>query len=65
MAQLADPAPWGRSTAGATFLETLVADGLLAPNTDALRPVWIAPTPEEREPKPLSRYIMSLAWLHE
>ena len=65
MAQLADPAPWGRSTADAAVLETLVADGLLPPNTDESRPVWIAPTPEERDPKPPSRYVVSLAWLHE
>jgi len=65
MAQLADPAPWGRSTADAAFLETLVADGFLPPNTDASRPVWIDPTPAEREPQPPSGYVVSLVRLHE
>ena len=27
--------------------------------------MWIVPTPEEREPKPLSGYIVSLVRLHE
>ena len=65
MVQLADPAPWGRSTVRAAEMVALVADGLLPPNTDASRPAWIAPTPEERDPKPPSRYVLSLAWLHE
>ena len=60
MAPLADPAPWGWSTADEAFLKTLVADGVLPPNTDPSRPVWIAPTPAEREPKPPSGYIVSL-----
>jgi len=58
MAQLADPAPWGRSTTDSAFLETLVTDGFLPQNTDASRPVWIAPTPAEREPQPPSGYIV-------
>ena len=65
MAQLADPAPWGRSTVDAVVLESLVAKGLLLPNIDLSRPVWIAPTSEEREPKPPSGYVVSLARLHE
>jgi hypothetical protein len=65
MAQLAEPTPWGRSTADAAVLEMLVTDGLLPPNTDPSRPVWIVSTPEEREPKPPSGYVMSLARLHE
>ena len=65
MAQLADPVPWGKSTATVAFLETLVADGVLPPNTDSSLPVWIVPTSAEREPKPPSGYIVSLAWLHE
>ena len=65
MAQLADPAPWGKSTADTAFLETLVADGFLQPNTDASHPVWITPTPAEREPQPPSGYVVSLAQLHE
>ena len=50
MAQLANPVSWGRSTADAAFLETLVTDGVLPPNSDASRPVWITPTSVEREP---------------
>ena len=65
MAQLADPAPWGRSTTDVVFLETVVADGVLPPNSDASRPVWIAPTSAKREPQPPCGYIVSLARLHE
>jgi len=65
MAQLADPVPWGKSTSTVAFLETLFADGVLPPNTDPSRPVWIAPTSAEREPKPPSSYVVSLARLHE
>ena len=65
MAQLADPAPWGRSTTDTAFLELLVADGVLPPNTDLSRPEWIAPTPEEGEPQPPSIYVVHLARLHE
>ena len=65
MAQLADPVPWGKSTATMAFLETLVADGVLPPNTDLSRPVWIVPTSAKKEPKPPSGYIVSLARLHE
>ena len=64
MAQLADLAPWGRSTTDTAFLESLLADGFLPPNTDVSRPVWIAPTPAEREPQPPSSYVVSLAQLH-
>ena len=64
MAQLADLAPWGRSTTDTAFLESLFADGFLPPNTDVLRPVWIAPG-SEMEPKPPSGYVVSLARLHE
>jgi len=60
MAQYADPVSWGKSTADEAFLESLVAAGLLAPNTDSTRPVWIAPTSTELEPKPPSGYIISL-----
>ena len=46
-------------------MEALVDEGLLLLNTESSRPVWIAPRPEEREPKPLSGYIVSLVRLHE
>ena len=65
MAHLTDPASWGRSNADAAVLESLVAEGLLPPNTDPSQPVWIALTAEERGPKPPSGYIVSLARLHE
>ena len=65
MAQFAEPAPWGKSTATAAVLEALVNEGLLPPNTDQAPPVWIVLTPEEREPKPPSGYIVSLVRLHE
>ena len=64
MAQFTDPAPWGRSTVRAADLEALVADGLLPPNTDQSPLMWIVPRPEEREPKPPSGYVVSLARLH-
>jgi hypothetical protein len=62
--QLVDPVPWGRSTADQQYLESLVTTGLLPPNTDPARPVWIAPK-SETTPNPLSDYVVSLAWLHE
>ena len=65
MAQFAEPAPWGKSTATAAVLEALVNEGLLPPNTDQAPPVWIVPTLLEREPKPPSGYIVSLVRLHE
>ena len=65
MAQFAEPAPWGKSTATEPVLEALVDEGLLPPNTELSRPVWIAPRPEEREPKLSSGYIVSLVRLHE
>ena len=62
--QLVDPVPWGRSTADQQYLESLVATGLLAPNTDPALPVWIAPK-SEMTPNPPSGYVISLARLHE
>jgi len=62
--QLVDPVPWGWSTADQQYLESLVATGLLAPNTDPALPVWIAPK-SETTPNPLSGYVVSLARLHE
>ena len=62
MVQLADPVPWGRSTADTALQESLVADGILPPNTDPSRPVWIAPTSAEREPQPPSGYVVSLGF---
>ena len=44
------------------LLESLVADGVLPPNTDPSRPVWIAPTSAEREPQPSSGYVVSLGF---
>ena len=62
--QMVAPVPWGKSIAYRAFLETLVAAGLLPPNTDPARPVWIAPR-SETTPNPPSGYIVSLARLHE
>jgi len=62
--QLVDPVPWGWSTADRQHLESLVASGLLAPNTDPARPLWIAPR-SEATPNPPSSYVVSLARLHE
>ena len=62
--QLVDPVPWGWSTADRQHLESLVAVGLLAPNTDLARPVWIVPG-SATTPNPPSSYVVSLAWLHE
>ena len=56
--------PWGRSTADQQYLESLVATGLLAPNTDLGRSMWIAPK-SETAMNPPSGYVVSLAWLHE
>ena len=65
MAWYEEPAPWVKSIATTVALEALVDEGLLPPNTEPSRPVWIAPRPEEREPKPPSSYTMSLMRLHE
>jgi len=65
MVRYEEPAPWVKSTATTAALEALIAEGLLPPNTEPSRPVWIAPRPEEREPKPPSGYIVSLVRLHE
>ena len=46
------------------FLEALVTAGVLQPNTDPTRPVWIAPG-SETESMPPSGYVVSLARLHE
>ena len=56
--------PWGKSIIDPALLTSLVATGILPPNTDPARPVWIAPR-SEMTPNPLSGYIVSLAWLHE
>ena len=62
MVQLVDPIPWGRSVADKPFLEAIVAAGVLLPNTDPARPVWIAPGSSETEPNPLSYLqVISLA----
>ena len=42
-----------------------MAVGVLPPNTDPARPVWIAPKSTEMEPKPPSGYVVSLVRLHE
>jgi hypothetical protein len=65
MAQMVGLVPWGRSTADQAFLDSLVATGLLPPNSDPARPVWIAPASTEMDPKPPSGYVVSLARLHE
>ena len=65
MVQYEEPLPRGKSSATKAVLKGLVGDGLLPPNTDPSRPVWIAPMPEEREPQSPSGYVMSLARLHE
>ena len=65
MAQYEEPLPWGKSSATEAILKGLVDDGLLPPNTGPSRPVWIAPRPEESDPKPPSGYMVSLVRLHE
>jgi hypothetical protein len=65
MVKLVAPVPWGKSVAEKAFLESMVAVGILQPNTDPARPVWIAPGSTEMEPKPPSGYVVSLARLHE
>jgi hypothetical protein len=65
MAQYEEPLPWGKSSATEVVLQGLVNDGLLPPNTDLSRPVWIASRAEESDPKPPSGYMVSLVRLHE
>jgi hypothetical protein len=60
MVKLVDPVPWGRSVANKPFLEAMVAAGILPPNTDPARPVWIALGSMETQPKPPSGYVVSL-----
>ena len=65
MVQLIDPAPCGKSIADKAFLQSLVAVGVLPPNTDSVRPEWISLGSTETEPKPPDGYVVSLARLHE
>ena len=65
MVQYEEPLPWGKSPATEAVLKGLVDDGLLLPNTDPSRSVWVAPRAEEVVLKPPSGYIMSLVRLHE
>ena len=65
MAQCEEPLPWGKYSATKAVLKGLVINGLLPPNSDLSRPVWIALRVEESEPKPPSVYIVSLVRLHE
>ena len=60
-----EPLPWGKFSPTEAVLQALVDEGLLPPNTDPSRPVWIAPRPEESDPKPPSGYVVSLERLHE
>ena len=46
-------------------LEQLVADRLLPRISDSGAPAWIAPRPEETEPKAPQGYVMSFVRLHE
>ena len=62
--RMEDPAPWGRSTANAPYLEPLVAAGLLPAVTYPALPEWMAPG-SGTEPRPSSGYIVSLAQLYE
>ena len=55
MVQYEEPLPWVKSSATEAVLKGLVGDGLLPPNTDPSRPVWIAPRAEEVVPKPPER----------
>ena len=55
----------GKSVDDKAFLQSMVAVGILPPNTDPARPVWIAPGSTEMEPKPPIGYVVSLARLHE
>jgi hypothetical protein len=52
MAQIEEPLPWGKSSATEAALQGLVDEGLLLPNVDPSRPVWIPPRAEETELKP-------------
>ena len=60
MVQYEEPLPRGKSSATKAVLKELVGDGLLPPNTDPSRPVWIALWAEEVVPRPPSGYIVSL-----
>jgi hypothetical protein len=57
--------PWGKSIADPAFLESLVATGVLPPNTNPARPVWITPASTKTDPKPPTGYVVSLARLYE
>ena len=65
MTQYGEPLPWGKSSATEAVLRGLVDEGLLPPNTNPSRPVWIPLRAEESEPNPPSGYIVSLVRLHE
>ena len=65
MLDVQEPLPSGKSSATVAVLEQLVADRLLPldPVSGAL--AWIAPLPEETEPKPPQGYVVSFVRLHE
>ena len=56
--------PWPFSTVMVDDLEALVADGLLRPLSDVLRPEWMVP-PSGADPNPPPRYVLSFVSFHE
>jgi hypothetical protein len=56
--------PWPSSTVTVEDLEALVADGLLRPLSDVLRPEWMVP-PSGADPNPPPGYVLSFVSFHE
>jgi hypothetical protein len=56
--------PWPSSTVTVDDLEALVADGLLRPLSDVLRPEWMVP-PSEADPNLPPGYVLSFVSFHE
>jgi hypothetical protein len=56
--------PWPSSTVTVDDLEALVADGLLRPLSDVLRPEWMVP-PSGADLNPPPGYVLSFVSFHE
>ena len=55
---------WRPSSMTERRLLELEREGLLCPRTSSLRPEWIAPAVDHREPRPRKGYVVSFAKFH-
>jgi len=55
---------WRPSSMTERRLVELEREGLLRPRVSSLRPEWVAPTADHREPRPPKGYVVSFAKFH-